>query len=161
MLSVRHHRKRMRRLRREAERAAMPPPDELDALMKKMRAAELIAKRIVFGITDAQLVEHFHGQEFMDKLGKRKSTRERKIYETARAIEQERLLGNKDYVTSFQRYARAIGLELRVDLTPSWPPRSPSAAQVARRIRQRRRYVASWLAAEPIRRIRPRRRLAA
>lgn len=162
MLSVEQHRKRQRRLRREAERAAMPPPEIWDDLVRKQSAADLIAQRIVHGITDEQLVEHFHGKEFMDKLSKRKATRERQIYEAARAIEQQRLLGDKDSLTSFQRYARAIGIALQVELGGTVHRRRPLPAQkLARRIRQRRRYVATKLAAYPVRRIRPRRRLAA
>lgn len=147
----------LRRLRtQEARRTAMPPPEELDEMMRKHRAAQLIARRIVNGVTDEALVAKFHGKGFMAKLSRRKGKRALQICDAARAIERT-LLSGEHRLTAYQRYARAAGIRFVVQLSTQ-PPR-PSVILRAKHIREQQRYLSDECLS--YRNRRPRRRLAA
>lgn len=163
MLNVERHRSKQKLLRRQYQQylANMQDQDKLDEKLRKELAATLIAQRILLGISDTKLVEQLGRHKFMDSIKRRrKHTRERLLYEEARRIERDLLTDGR--LSTFQRYARIVGMKVNIGIgseRAALVRYHPPLHRVMRHIRTQRRYLADKYRSS--RSPRPRRRLPA
>lgn len=125
--------------KRSRRRTPLPSPEEREAIDRKVLAAQLIALRIVQGISYVTLLEQIGHISPPKESGRRRSReRERARYEAAaeergRALDASLALPDTR-LSTLQRYGRVVGVPLGVEIVR---PRRILPLRIARIIRSR------------------------
>lgn len=147
---VERQRAKRRRTRLEVTRQlnAMKDDDVLEEKARTKMASMLIARRIVLDISDETLVERLGHYQVTTALKDMEAGDERdiKVYREARRIERDLLTDGR--LSTFQRYARVVGLRFDVGIEPNEAARQRRRWQrapmrLSRRIRSQRHYLAT------------------
>lgn len=142
MNSIERQRRRRWLAARESRLANQPTPDAADKALREHIAMQLVGYRIVVArVSDVQLVERMGRMKRPEpKQWRKRKVREaykRKARQMAQLLDST-LSGDDVRLSTWQRYARAVGLKVNVPM-PQLPPPPPSVRELQRTLRSRHR----------------------